>query len=106
MLVVEEIPGVHEHIKERSASGASRSAATSRSPPELFARQGDPTKIEDARKIITDIVAKDPDREVMADLDATVAWAGKNDGNVAALCITASAGAGASSGSTPRTRRS
>jgi carboxymethylenebutenolidase len=86
VLVVEEIFGVHEHIKDVCRRFAKRGYLAV--APELFARQGDPTKIEDARKIITDIVAKTPDREVMADLDATVAWAGKNGGDVAKLGIT------------------
>jgi carboxymethylenebutenolidase len=86
VLVVEEIFGVHEHIKDvcrRLAKEGYLAVA-----PELFARQGDPTKIEDAQKIITDIVAKTPDKQVMADLDATVAWAEKNGGDGAKLGIT------------------
>jgi carboxymethylenebutenolidase len=86
VLVVEEVFGVHEHIKDvcrRFAKAGYLAIA-----PELFARQGDPTKITDVRRIIDDIVAKTPDREVLADLDATVAWAEKNGGDTSRLAIT------------------
>lgn len=48
---------------------------------ELFARQGDVSKISDVKDILP-IVAQVPDAQVMSDLDATVAWAkstGKGD---------------------------
>jgi len=86
VLVVEEVFGVHEHIKDVCRRFAKKGYLAV--APELFARQGDPTKITDVQRIITEIVGKTPDREVMADLDATVAWAGKNGGDVAKLGIT------------------
>ncbi len=86
VLVVEEIFGVHEHIKDVCRRLAKRGYLAI--APELFAREGDPTKIDDPKRILSDIVAKTPDREVLADLDATVAWAGKNGGDTAKLAIT------------------
>jgi carboxymethylenebutenolidase len=86
ILVVEEIFGVHEYIKDvcrRLAKEGYLAIA-----PELFARQGDPTKLSDPQQIITDIVAKTPDSRVMADLDATVDWAEKNGGDIGRLGIT------------------
>jgi carboxymethylenebutenolidase len=73
VLVVEEIFGVHEHIKDvcRRLAKAGYYAIA----PELFARQGDPTKIDDPQRIMQDIVAKTPDAQVLADLDATVKYA-------------------------------
>jgi carboxymethylenebutenolidase len=73
MLVVSEIFGVHEHIKDvvrRFAKLGYFAIA-----PELFARQGDAGKVTDTQALIRDIVAKTPDADVMADLDATVAYA-------------------------------
>jgi carboxymethylenebutenolidase len=73
VLVVSEIWGVHEHIKDvtrRLAKLGYYAIA-----PELFARQGDAGKVTDTQALIRDIVAKTPDAEVMADLDATVAYA-------------------------------
>ena len=73
VLVVQEIFGVHEHIKDvcRRIAKAGFFAVA----PELYARQGDPSKYTEIPKLISDIVAKVPDAQVLADLDATVAWA-------------------------------
>jgi carboxymethylenebutenolidase len=81
LLVVHEIFGVHEHIKDvcRRFAKAGYIAIA----PELFARQGDVSKEKDFGKIF-EIVNKVPDAQVMSDLDAAVAWAkatGKMDGN-------------------------
>jgi carboxymethylenebutenolidase len=86
VLVVEEIFGVHENIRDVCRRFAKKGYLAI--APELFARQGDPTKITDPQRIMTEIVAKTPDREVMADLDATAAWAAKNGGDSAKLGIT------------------
>ena len=73
VLVVQEIFGVHEHIKDvcRRLAKAGYCAVA----PELYSRQGDPSKISDIPKIMSDIVSKVPDAQVMGDLDSTVAWA-------------------------------
>ena len=73
VLVVQEIFGVHEHIKDicRRLAKLGYFAVAS----ELYARQGDVSKIEDFREIISKVVSKVPDAQVMSDLDATVAWA-------------------------------
>jgi carboxymethylenebutenolidase len=86
-LVVEEIFGVHEHIKDvcrRFAKLGYLAIA-----PELFARQGDVTKIEKIPDIISKVVSKVPDAQVMKDLDAAVAWAKKSGkGDTAKVGIT------------------
>jgi carboxymethylenebutenolidase len=87
VLVVEEIFGVHEHIKDicRRFAKAGYFAVA----PELYARQGDVSKIEKIPDIISKVVAKVPDKQVMSDLDATVAWAKKTGkGDTANLGIT------------------
>jgi carboxymethylenebutenolidase len=43
--------------------------------PDLYARQGDATKIVDVQALIRDIVSKVSDAQVLADLDAAVAFA-------------------------------
>jgi carboxymethylenebutenolidase len=87
VLVVQEIFGVHEHIKDlcrRLAKLGYLAVA-----PELYARQGDVSKITDFREIIEKVVSKVPDKQVMSDLDATVAWAKKSGkGNTDKLAIT------------------
>jgi len=86
ILVIQEIFGVHEHIKDvcrRFAKEGYFAIA-----PELFARQGDVSNMA-MQDIVSSVVSKVPDEQVMADLDATVAYArttGKAD--VAKLGIT------------------
>src|SRR5947209_15989891 len=87
VLVVQEIFGVHEHIKDvcrRFAKLGYLAVA-----PELFARQGDVSKLTDIKDILSKVVSKVPDEQVMSDLDATVAWAKKSgQGDTAKLGIT------------------
>src|SRR5437016_12650811 len=78
VVVVQEIFGVHEHIKDvcrRLAKLGYLAVA-----PELYARQGDVSKLSDINEIREKVVSKVADSQVMADLDATVAWA-KSSGN-------------------------
>jgi len=56
--------------------------------PELFVRQGDPSSYGEVAKLWAEVINKVPDAQVMADLDATVAWAGKNGGKTTQLAIT------------------
>ncbi|WP_300454381.1 dienelactone hydrolase family protein [Accumulibacter sp.] len=86
ILVVQEIWGVHEHIKDicrRLAKLGYLAVA-----PELFARQGDPRQYANVQDLLSNIVGKVPDAQVMADLDACVAWAAANGGDAARLGIT------------------
>lgn len=86
VLVVQEIFGVHEHIKDvcrRLAKSGYMAVAT-----EMFARQGDVSKIQNVQEIIDTVVSKVPDSQVMSDLDSTAAWAGKNGGSPERLAIT------------------
>lgn len=86
LLVVQEIFGVHEHIKDvcrRFAKLGYLAIA-----PELFARQGDPSKYSSVPELFKNVVSKVPDAQVIADLDATVAWASTNGGNAERLGIT------------------
>ena len=86
ILVVQEIFGVHEHIKDicrRLAKLGYLAIA-----PELFARQGDPSRHADISSLIKEVVNKVPDAQVMSDLDATADWAAKNGGNPSRLGIT------------------
>ena len=73
ILVIQEIFGVHEHIKDvcrRFAKAGYYAVA-----PELYQRQGDVKTMTDIPTIIKDVVAKVPDAQVMSDLDAAVAFA-------------------------------
>ncbi len=86
VMVVQEIFGVHEHIKDvcrRFAKEGYLAVAT-----ELFARQGNAASFTDTGALIRELVSKVPDAQVMADLDATAAWAAKDGGDAARLGIT------------------
>ncbi len=77
VLVVQEIFGVHEHIQDicrRLAKFGYMAIA-----PEMFFRQGDVSQLETIEEIISQVVSKVPDTQVMSDLDATIAWA-RNSG--------------------------
>jgi carboxymethylenebutenolidase len=73
VVVIQEIFGVHEHIKDlcRRLAKAGYFAVA----PALYARQGDPSQYKEIPDIIKNVVAKVPDAEVASDIDATVAWA-------------------------------
>ena len=73
VLVIHEVFGVHEHIKDVCRRWAKLGYYAI--APELFARQGDAAAEKDMQKLMADIVAKKPDAEVSSDLDATVAFA-------------------------------
>ena len=86
ILVVQEIFGVHEYIKDvcrRLAKLGYQAIA-----PEMYARQGDPTQYTAIPDILANVVSKVPDRQVMAGLDACVAWAAAHGGDTARLGIT------------------
>jgi carboxymethylenebutenolidase len=86
ILVVQEIFGVHEHIKDvcrRLAKIGYLAVA-----PSLYHRQGDVSQMKDNKEIIARVVSKVPDAQVMSDLDATVAFAARNGGNAAKIGVT------------------
>ena len=86
VLVVSEIFGVHEYMRDvcrRLAKQGYFAVA-----PELFARQGDPRSIASIPEIQQKITSRTPDAQVMADLDATLAWAEKAGGDGKRVAIT------------------
>ena len=74
LLVVQEIFGVHEHIKDMCRRFAKLGYYAI--APEMYARQGDVSKMADIGTILSTVVAKVPDAQVNADLDAAIAFAG------------------------------
>jgi carboxymethylenebutenolidase len=86
VLVVHEIFGVHEYIADtcrRFAQAGYLAVA-----PEFFARQGDPAKYGEMAKLMSEVVSKVPDAQVLADLDGAVKWAGANGGDTARVAVT------------------
>ncbi|MDD5250213.1 MAG: dienelactone hydrolase family protein [Rhodocyclaceae bacterium] len=85
ILVVHEIFGVHEYIKDicRRLGKVGYLAIA----PELYARYGDPAQLKNVQDALA-LAAKAADAQVTADLDACVAWAKANGGDTGRLGIT------------------
>lgn len=87
VLVVHEIFGVHTYIRDvclRLAREGYLAVA-----PNLYQRHGDVASLANIDAIIEKVVKRVPDAQVMADLDAAVAWAEKSgEGDVSRLAIT------------------
>lgn len=84
VVLVHEIWSVHEYFRDlcRRLAQAGYLAVA----PDLYGRQGNVSEADiDA---VRAIVARVPDAQVMVDLDATVAWAGANGGDVTRLGVT------------------
>jgi carboxymethylenebutenolidase len=86
VLVASEIFGVHEHIADVARRFARQGYLAI--APELFVRQGDAGSYGEIARLVSEVVAKVPDAQVMADLDACVAWAKANGGDVSKLGVT------------------
>jgi carboxymethylenebutenolidase len=86
VLVVSEIFGVHEHIADVARRCARQGYLAI--APEMFVRQGDAGSYGEIAKLISEVVSKVPDAQAMADLDACVAWARNNGGDVNKLAVT------------------
>ena len=87
VLVVHEIFGLHEYIRDvcrRLAQEGYLAIA-----PDLFQRHGDVTKIRKIQDIVDEVVSKVPDEQVLSDLDAARAWAADSgEGDTDRLAIT------------------
>jgi carboxymethylenebutenolidase len=86
VLVISEIFGVHEHIADIARRFAKEGYFAI--APELFARQGDPQSYGEIGRLMSEIIAKVPDAQVMGDLDACVAWAATQGADTQRLAVT------------------
>lgn len=86
ILVLSEIFGVHEHIADVARRFAKLGYLAI--APELFIRQGDAKAYTDIPKLQAEVISKVPDEQVLADLDASVAWAKVNGGDTSRLGVT------------------
>jgi carboxymethylenebutenolidase len=88
VLVIHEIFGVHEHIKDlcRRLAHAGYYAIA----PDLYARLGDASKIPDVATLMgpTGIVTRTSDDQVKGDLDDAVKFAAAEKANTARLAVT------------------
>ena len=79
VIVIEEIFGVHEYIKDvcrRLAKLGYLAVA-----PELYARLADLSTMTDAGEIMRDVILKAPDATMLSDLSSTVDWAVAHHGD-------------------------
>jgi carboxymethylenebutenolidase len=86
VLVVSEIFGVHEYIADVARRFAKRGYLAI--APELFVRQGDAQSYGEVSKLMSEVVSKVPDAQVLGDLDACAAWALANGGDAGKIGIT------------------
>ncbi|MBE7210343.1 MAG: DUF829 domain-containing protein, partial [Gluconacetobacter diazotrophicus] len=79
VVVIEEIFGVHEYIRDvcRRLAHAGYLAVA----PELYARLADLSTMSDPQRIVREVIDRAPDATVLSDLDATVRWATAHGGN-------------------------
>jgi carboxymethylenebutenolidase len=86
VIVVEEIFGVHEYIKDtcRRLAKLGYLAVSS----ELYAREGDLSTMTDVATIFREVISKAPDATMLSDLDATASWAGANHGDLSRFGVT------------------
>ncbi|WP_198116311.1 dienelactone hydrolase family protein [Massilia rhizosphaerae] len=85
MIVVSEIFGLHEHIADVARRFAKQGYLAL--APDFFVRQGDPSILPDMATIMAQIIRKVPDAQVMGDIDACMAWAADNGGDVDRLGV-------------------
>lgn len=85
VLVIQEIFGLHEHIQDvvRRLAKLGYFALA----PDLYHRQGDVLPLSSIEEIRA-VVAKVPDAQVLADLDAGVAWAETQGADPKRLAVT------------------
>lgn len=86
ILVVSEVWGAHEYIRDVARRFAKLGYYAI--APELFARAGDAGKYTDTQALLKEIVAKTPDAQVMADLDAAAGFAKSEKADTSKLGIT------------------
>ena len=86
VLVIEEIFGVHDYIRDvcRRLAHAGFLAVA----PELYARIADLSKMSDVQQIIHDVILRAPDATLLADLDSSASWAAQNHGDPERLAVT------------------
>jgi carboxymethylenebutenolidase len=86
VIVVSEIFGVHEYIADVTRRFAKLGYLAI--APEFFTRAGDPNTYGTVAEIQKNIIAKTPDAQVLNDLQAALAWAGKNGGDLKRVGVT------------------
>ncbi|WP_284946083.1 dienelactone hydrolase family protein [Acidisoma cladoniae] len=83
VVVIEEIFGVHDYIKDVCRRLAKRGYLAV--APELYARLADLSTMTDAQLIMRNVILKAPDATVLSDLSTTIDWAIAHQGDAARI---------------------
>lgn len=86
VILVHEIFGVHEYIQDTCRRFARLGYLAI--APDFFVRHGDVRSYKTVAEIFSNVVSKVPDTEVLADIDATLAWASTHGGDATKVGIT------------------
>lgn len=86
IMIASEIFGVHEHIADIARRFAKLGYLAI--APEFFTRAGDPTSLGTVTEIMTQIVSKTPDKQVMSDIASALKWAGEHGGDLTRVGVT------------------
>lgn len=86
VIVVHEIFGVHEYIKDVCRRFAKQGYLAI--APEFFVRQGDVNQYKTVPEIFANVVSKVSDTQVLGDVDATFTWAAAHGGDANKAAIT------------------
>ncbi len=86
VIIASEIFGVHEYIADVTRRFAKLGYLAI--APEFFVRAGDPSQYGTITEILTNVVSKTPDTQVLGDLQAALVWAGKNGGDLKRVGVT------------------
>ena len=86
LLLIHEVFGLDRYIRDVAHRLAAQGYFVL--VPDLFIRQGDPAVFDLEQDLQTKLAARVPDEQVLDDLDAAVAWAGQNGGDVSRLGVT------------------
>ena len=86
IIIASEIFGVHEHIADIARRFAKLGYMAI--APEFFTRAGDPTSLGTVTEIMTQIVSKTPDKQVMSDIASALKWAGEHGGDLTRVGVT------------------
>lgn len=86
VIIASEIFGVHEHIADVARRFAKLGYLAI--APEFFTRAGDPTALGTMAEIMSQIISKTPDKQVMGDIEIALKWAGQHGGNLERVGIT------------------
>lgn len=86
ILVIQEIFGVDHHMQDLTRRLARQGYLAV--APALYARLGDPSQAQSIDDLLQRFVALTPDAQVLADLDAALAWSGEHGGDAAQIGAT------------------